>query len=633
MQQSLASGARLAHYRIAERIGAGGMGEVYKAVDERLDRTVALKILPPELVSHSDRVRRFVQEAKAASSLNHPHIVTIHEIGEGVPTHDGDAVASDGPLHYIAMEFVDGETLKRRIYAEKRRLKENLRILSEAAEGLAKAHASGIVHRDLKPDNIMVSRDGYAKVVDFGLAKLTDVSLDGNESSRTALREKTREGVILGTVGYMSPEQVEGKQTDHRSDIFSFGCILYETITQRRPFASDTDVDTLHAILHNDPPSISDVAPSVPPELRRMVRRCLAKDPEKRYQSMKDLAIELRDLVEEFDQLTPGSGSTSAPALTPMRRRGSPLRAVVISAVVIAAVAAALAFWKRSEPTTPRVTASPAETTTELWKEKRSEKTRITVEGERDMPIAFWPAADGSLYYQSMSSGNLDIWKLLPSGERRQLTSDGKADYAPLPTPDGSRIVFLTERSGDAEFWSMNNEGGDQKRLARVGFDAGYDISPDGRWIVYGNQVEFWRIPISGGTPVKIGAHRLTTPPRHSPDGQWLAGFIQTAPPPTPAELAVIPVSGGAAKKVADVPSTAVRLTPRWIDGGKAVTYVNRVDGVDNLWMQPVDGSPAKQLTKYDSGEIRHWEFMPDGTMYVVRSTWRADAIMISDFH
>ncbi len=243
------------------------MGEVYKAHDLELERTVALKILPPDLVKNDERVRRFVQEAKSASSLNHPNIVTIHEIGQAQL--DGN----EKPIHYIAMELVDGMTLRRKIHDGDTDLRTILSYCAQAADGLAKAHAAGIIHRDLKPENIMVTRDGFAKVLDFGLAKLSVKKSSDTGSEATAVRHDTREGALLGTVGYMAPEQVQGKPVDHRADIFSFGCILYEAATKRRPFEADSDIDVMHKIMHDKPAPIDEINPQAPAELRRVIRR------------------------------------------------------------------------------------------------------------------------------------------------------------------------------------------------------------------------------------------------------------------------------------------------------------------------------------------------------------------------
>src|SRR6266508_4509942 len=295
---TLATGTKLGHYEIRSKIGEGGMGEVYLAEDTRLHRKVALKILPADLASNKDRMRRFEQEATAAAALNHPNIAHIYEIGE----HDG--------THFIAMEFIDGVTLREKIHRERTELRKLLRYLQHVAEGLAKAHAAGIVHRDLKPDNIMVTRDGHAKILDFGLAKLIEPRLtetsDGenhDEAATAILQQNSRPGVIMGTVGYMSPEQAQGKtnEVDQRSDIFSFGCILYEAVTGHQAFAGKDVVDSLNKIIREPAAPISDVRPDAPNHLQRIVRRCLAKDPEDRYQTIKDVAIELRDLRRELE--------------------------------------------------------------------------------------------------------------------------------------------------------------------------------------------------------------------------------------------------------------------------------------------------------------------------------------------
>jgi serine/threonine protein kinase/Tol biopolymer transport system component len=343
---------RIARYRIVGPLGAGGMGEVYIARDETLDRSVALKILPPGLVRNDERVRRFVTEAKSASSLNHPNIVTIYEIGhdrvvaarpvEGsAPATATAGAAGEGaaePVHYIAMELVVGETLDQKIHHEKTDLRTLLGWLAQAAEGIAKAHAAGIVHRDLKPGNIMISKDGFAKVLDFGLAKLTERGVtDAERTSAPTQAVATGAGVVMGTVGYMSPEQVQARSVDHRSDIFSLGCILYEAATRRRPFVADSDIEVMHLILKDKPPSIEEVNPEVPGEVRRLVRRCLAKSPDQRFQSMKDLAIDLREAVEEWDTLstsTPSgrtavSGSGPA-AAAPPRAASLPMIAAIL---------------------------------------------------------------------------------------------------------------------------------------------------------------------------------------------------------------------------------------------------------------------------------------------------------------
>src|SRR5213080_778773 len=287
------AGTKLGRYEIRSKIGEGGMGEVYLAEDMQLRRHVALKILPRQVASNKDRMRRFTQEAQAAAALNHPHIAHIYEIGE-----------ADG-LHFISMEFVDGLTLRQLVHDQHTDLTRLLRYLQNVADGLAKAHASGIVHRDLKPDNIMVTRDGHAKVLDFGLAKLIEpqqaigTRASGSSEVATALMpQHSTPGTVMGTVGYMSPEQAQGKtnEIDQRSDIFSFGCILFEAVTGQKAFAGKDTVDSLNKIIREPFASIADLNPSAPADLQRIVRRCLAKDPEERYQTIKDVAIELKEV-------------------------------------------------------------------------------------------------------------------------------------------------------------------------------------------------------------------------------------------------------------------------------------------------------------------------------------------------
>ncbi len=310
--EELLPNTTLSHYRIVSKIGAGGMGEVYLAQDTKLDRRVALKILPADVASSRDRMERFIREAKSAAALNHPHIAQIHEIGE----HDG--------THFIVMEFIDGVTLREKIHRERTELRKLLKYLQQVAEGLSKAHDAGIVHRDLKPDNIMITRDGFAKVLDFGLAKLVETSdlglglSEGGEAPTAVMQQHSAPGVVMGTVGYMSPEQARGKtnEIDQRSDIFSFGCILFEAATGKKPFAGDSIVKSLHSLIYEPAPQIKDLNPSAPAELQRIVRRCLAKDPDERYQSIKEVRIELRELRRELETGADFDDTASPPTNT-----------------------------------------------------------------------------------------------------------------------------------------------------------------------------------------------------------------------------------------------------------------------------------------------------------------------------
>jgi len=280
-------GQVLGHYRVLEKIGSGGMGEVYRASDDRLGREVALKILKSSLAKDPDRLRRFEQEARAAAVLNHPNIVAIYDIGmhEGAP--------------YIVSELLEGQTLRDRLLRGPLTSRQAADYSAQVAQGLVAAHEKRIVHRDLKPENLFITKDGRMKILDFGIAKLTlpDLSPEpGSDSGIAAMTTQTRAGTILGTVAYMSPEQLRARPVDHRSDIFSFGAILYEMLTGRRAFSGETQVDTMTAILKDDPPEISETVQSVPAAFEQIVRHCLEKEPENRFQSARDLAFALGTL-------------------------------------------------------------------------------------------------------------------------------------------------------------------------------------------------------------------------------------------------------------------------------------------------------------------------------------------------
>src|SRR5579859_1704639 len=300
-------GQTISHYSILEKLGAGGMGVVYKARDLRLDRFVAIKVLPSEHIADPERKRRFVFEARAASALNHPNIITVHD------------VASEDGMDYIVMEFVVGKSLDQRIGRKGLKLSEVLKYGSQIADALSAAHAAGIVHRDLKPGNIMVTESGLVKVLDFGLAK---VAASGPMAA-TLTTKQTEEGAIVGTIAYMSPEQAEGKPVDVRSDIFSFGSVLYEMITGRQAFRGESKLSTLSAIIAKDPVLPSSIVPETPMELDKLILRCLRKDPDRRLQHMGDIKIALTELKEESEsgRLVPGSGTLVLPNRAPAKHR------------------------------------------------------------------------------------------------------------------------------------------------------------------------------------------------------------------------------------------------------------------------------------------------------------------------
>ncbi len=289
---TLSAGTKLGPYEILAPIGAGGMGEVYRAKDPRLGREVAIKVLPELFSQDKDRLKRFEQEARSASALNHPNIVTIHEIG-----------LVDG-TSYMAMELIDGTSLRELLASGPLASKRLLELAVQIAEGLSKAHGAGIVHRDLKPENVMVSKDGYVKLLDFGLAKLFVAPQDGGSGMATAIHQETQPGTVMGTVGYMSPEQASGRPVDFRSDQFSLGSILYEMATGKRAFHRGTGAQTLSAIIQDEPEPVAQVNPRVPAPLRWIVERCLAKDPDERYASTRDLARDLKSVREHIAEVT-----------------------------------------------------------------------------------------------------------------------------------------------------------------------------------------------------------------------------------------------------------------------------------------------------------------------------------------
>jgi serine/threonine protein kinase/tetratricopeptide (TPR) repeat protein len=333
---TLAAGTRLGPFEVLAPLGAGGMGEVYRARDTRLGREVAVKVLPSGLSSDPERLKRFEKEARSASSLNHPNIVTVYDIGES------------GGASFIAMEVVDGWTLRDILAEGALPPKRLLAIAAQVADGLAKAHGAGIVHRDLKPENVMVTRDGLVKILDFGLAKLTQPEDPSGATQSPTVSGATEPGLVMGTVGYMSPEQALGKPLDFRSDQFSFGSIAYEMATGKRAFARGSTPETLTAIIRDEPEPIGALAPVTPAPLRRIVERCLAKGPDDRYASTRDLARDLQDLREH---LVEGSQANATPSgaspVSPPAKRSRPAL-LAAGAVVVALLA--LASWKLLRP-------------------------------------------------------------------------------------------------------------------------------------------------------------------------------------------------------------------------------------------------------------------------------------------
>jgi Tol biopolymer transport system component len=458
------------------------MGEVYLAQDQTLERNVALKVLPPELVKDPDRVRRFVLEAKSASSLSHPNIVTIYEIGQDVVRgSDGGAGPDSTPVQFMSMELINGKTLSTIIHDDKADVRTVLGYLAQAAEGLAKAHTAGIVHRDLKPGNIMVSADGFAKVLDFGLAKLTEKrDADPEQSSApTRLEDATGAGAVIGTTGYMSPEQVQGKPVDHRSDIFSFGCLLYEAATGARPFVADSAVETMHKILHDKPVPVEERNPNAPGELRRVIRRCLAKSPDQRVQSMKDVALELREIVDEWDTLSASQISGSTIVRGPASVQAKPTRRVpvLVGAAIVVLAAVAIAAWMMRSA--PQADASqPFQTMKMSTQTSRGDVTEaaISLDGRY---LAYLTGAVGqtSVRVRQVATGS-DV-EVVPSEEGLFLG----LSFA----PDGNYLFYLKRRRDAPNYRALMQVPslGGASRERAFDVDSRVSFSPDGKSVTF----------------------------------------------------------------------------------------------------------------------------------------------------
>ena len=486
----ISTGTRLGPYEIIAPLGSGGMGEVYLATQCNLGRQVAIKVLASASASDPERLRRFEQEARAASALNHPNIISIYDVGR------------ENSTAYIAMEFVEGRTLRAWLDSGPLAIKKTLQIAVQIADGLAKAHAAGIVHRDLKPENVMVTREGYVKILDFGLAKL----LPGvsNSSERLTATIGSHPGIVMGTAGYMSPEQARGGSVDYRSDIFSLGCLLYEMITGKEPFRKASTAQTLAAIIEDDPEPPGEVNPKTPAPLRWAIERCLAKDAEERYGSTLDLARDLKSIRDHLSD-TSTSGAVT-PVIVHNRTKWVIPIALTIAGLLVGAL---LGIWLKPEPV---VSYTSAHT--------------LTFSGTDYAPSV---SPDGhTVAFVSGRDGTFRIWlKQIDSGSETVLTS-GPDDNWPRFSPDGAWIMFV--HNGSA--YRVPSIGGEPRKLLDNVYDAGW--SPDGR------QIAFVRFK-GGGTEIGVasladGASRVIHAienghfhsPSWSPDGRIIALIPQT---------------------------------------------------------------------------------------------------------
>jgi eukaryotic-like serine/threonine-protein kinase len=448
---ALAAGTILGQYEIRAPLGAGAMGEVYRAHDTRLDREVAIKVLPEYFTSDPERLRRFEQEARAAAALNHPNILAVHQMA----THEG--------VSYMVTELLDGETLRARLKRGPIPVRKAIDYAVQIAHGLAAAHDKGIVHRDLKPDNLFVTKDGRIKILDFGLAKLTQPR-EASELVPT-IDQGTAPGRVMGTAGYMAPEQVRGRPADHRSDIFAFGTILYEMLTGRQTFRKPTSAETMTAILNEEPPPISQAAPTVPPGLQRVVHRCLEKNPEQRFQSASDMAFALEALSESGIATSTGG---HAPVGEPTSRRGIVI--VGVTLVVLFGVGMLAYFWMRPA-LAPKV----------------SNYVQLTHDGQPKGLIG----TNGSRLYLGLGTfpfqGGAEM--STSGGEPRKLAILPSANMIPLSmSPDGESLLVVDGHGmpPSGPLWSVPVLGGSPRRLGDIeGYDGAW--SPNGKFLAYSN--------------------------------------------------------------------------------------------------------------------------------------------------
>jgi Tol biopolymer transport system component/tRNA A-37 threonylcarbamoyl transferase component Bud32 len=575
----LATGHRLGPYEVLGPLGAGGMGEVYRARDTRLGREVAIKVLPAKALADDDRRRRFVQEASAASALNHPHIVTIHEIE-----------SADG-VDFIVMELLAGKTLEALIPRGGMRLGEALRVAIPMADALVAAHRAGIVHRDLKPANVMVTPEGVVKVLDFGLAKLTPGDGEPGEDGTTldARGMLSRPGTVAGTPGYMSPEQAAGGVVDARSDIFSFGAVLYEMVTGRRPFGGSSTAEMLAALLKEQPRPPREITPEVPKELERIILRCLRKELGRRCQHMVDVKVELEELKEE-------SGSqASAPAAADVGRSRTWRRFVVWAAAGVLVLATAVTLWRL------RWRELPPPTVVQLTSERRAGAGSFSPDGTQ---IAF--ASMGE------RGDNWDIWlKIIGEAEARRLTTDPAAEGFPAWSGEGTQIAFVRADSRPGSEWGMIHMvsplGGAARRVSDFPTRSQLSWSPDGRWLA-APKVGVADSPPGGIHLVSVAtgeARAVTFPkppafdssPAFSRDGRAVAYAACGGAAASPVcDVYVQSLDSELRPQGAPRPLTRQRLRMgglAWTRDGRSIVY----RGDPYLWRVPVDGSaPPERL-------------------------------------
>ena len=570
---ALAVGSRLGHYDVTALIGEGGMGQVYRATDTTLKREVALKVLPADTAADPERLARFQREAQAIAALNHPNVVTIYSVER-----------ADG-THFLTMELVEGKTLSELIPLGGLPLEDFLAVALPLTDAVSAAHERRIVHRDLKPANVMVDDDGRLKVLDFGLAKLRS-ELSAPSDAETASTWFTAPHRVLGTAAYMSPEQAEGKPADARSDIFSLGVVLFEMATGTRPFRGDSPAATISSILRDTPPPLREIRPELPADLDRVIRRCLAKDPDRRYHVAAALRSELVDLQE---QVTP---TETRPSAVASARSWSPGRwRRVTAAVGAGAVVVAVALWLAVA--SRQISAPPLPTNF----------NQLT----SDPGIEWFPslAPDGQwIVFAGDAAGNRDIYLQSVTGQTAiNLTADSADDEdQPSFSPDGERIAFRSDRDGGGIF-VMGRTGEAVRRVTPEGFNPAW--SPDGTRIVYASipqglrpantegYGELWVVSATGGDSTLVYGGGDAMLPHWSPHGHRIA-FGQRLGAVRQANVVTIPADGG--EPVAVTAESDVSWNPVWAPDGRRLYYVSNRGGSTNVWRVAIDEATGRVL-------------------------------------
>ncbi len=547
------------------------MGVVYRAVDTKLDREVAVKVLPPELVADESRRRRFVQEAKAAAAIHHPHIATIHEIDEA------------GGVHFIAMELIQGEKLSEVLARGRLPVSRTLELAMELAEGLSKAHEKHVVHRDLKPANVMLTEEGHIKIIDFGLAKLLEpfrpLASGESEAETATLRGETDPGQILGTVSYMSPEQARGEAVDHRSDIFSFGVVLYEMLTGKLPFRGKTGTDTLTAILRDPAPRLSGIESSE--ELQHVVNRCLAKRPDERYQTTNDLLADIRRTKRDTESGTRGLAS-AAP-------RRQVLWALLAALFVVAGL---VVLWPRApESFVPRVGR-----TIQVTREPGLELDATISPDGKLVAYAAGPRRATKIYVRQVAGGRpVPLTNELP-GEHRY----------PRWSPDGTRLSFLLETPTSWGMYIVPALGGAPRPFPGA---HAYELtwSPGGERVAYVTENAILVGSEDGSEARKLTDVSEPWALTWSPDGRRLAftsgnfGYLRYLNV-APSSLWVVDVESGVPLRVTD--DAHQNVSPVWTPDGRSLLFVSDRGGGRDIYRIPVGpaGQPLGEPERLTTG-------------------------------